>query len=78
MSAKWIFALVNVLFALNSFSSEIEFTELLKESRQAQLTLAAQLQDQLGIENEKTLKSLTASDAVSSEGFNIKIKKLVN
>ncbi len=76
MSLKWIFALVTVLYAINNFAGENDFSKMIEENNRDQIKLAAELQEHLGIDNEKTLKSLTASDAVTNEGFKIKIKSI--
>ncbi len=74
MNLKWILALMTVTYALNVFSSEIQFSNLIEESYQDQLSLAAELQHHLGISNEKTLKDRSASTA-SLEGLNIVLRK---
>ncbi|MBC7741035.1 MAG: hypothetical protein H7061_02480 [Bdellovibrionaceae bacterium] len=70
MSIKWIFAILVFMYSFNMFAADIQFDELIEESHQDQMRLAAEIQRHLGIVNEKTLKDRTAS-AVSLEGFNL-------
>jgi hypothetical protein len=73
MSLKWIFALLVVTYTLNVFATELQLSNLIEESYQEQIKLAAEIQHHLGVRNEKTLGDRSAS-AVSPEGFNIVLR----
>jgi hypothetical protein len=76
MSLRWVLAVLIVAYGVYSFSSELEFDQLIRENNRAQMQLAAEIQSQLGLTKEKTLKAQTVVKTVSLEGFNLKIFEL--
>ncbi len=75
MSLRWVLLVLLVAYRVSVFASIENFNELVHEAVRDQHTLEAELQNQLGINNEKTLRFITENDSVAPKGFKIRLIK---
>ena len=73
MSIRWIMLVLLVAYGLNAFASIENFNEIIISVQEDQQKLAADLQAQVGVLNEKKPKYPTESKSVASEGFTIRV-----
>ena len=73
MSLRWFLLVLLVAYGVSVFAAVENFNELVHEAVRDQHTLEAELQNQLGINNEKTLGFITENDSVAPKGFKIRL-----
>ena len=73
MSLKWIFAMLVVCYGLSSLADTINFNQLIDKNMQTQNQIASEIQTQVGLSKQKSLKDLSVSEVVSLEGFNLRV-----
>ena len=73
MSLRWIMLVLLVAWGVNAFALISDFNEIIAETAIDQHELAAEIQTQVGVTKEKTLKTLTEKDSVALKGFNLRI-----
>ena len=73
MSLRWVLLVLIVAYAVNVFAAVKNFNELVREAVRDKHTLESELQTELGINNEKTLKLISGNDSAASKGFKIRI-----
>lgn len=75
MSLRWFLLVLLVAYGVSVFAAVENFNELVHEAVRDQHTLEAELQNQLGINNEKTLGFITENDSVAPKSFKIRLIK---
>lgn len=73
MSLRWVLLVLLVAYGVNAFAEVENFNQLVSEAVRDQNRLAAEIQTQLGISNEKTRELISESNSVTNEGFKIRI-----